>query len=109
MSWSVSLAPTAAADFETAVTALTLPESYSSGYAEQDVASAAVADQLAAAKTAAVALFRSGAVGSPTADYFGANLAGHANPGHAPQSGWGNDTISVNVFQADDPANTMEK
>lgn len=94
MSWSVSTGQQRPADFERAVKDLELPE---------DVANWNVdyADALAAAKKAAIALWKSGAVGDPNGESrtYIATLSGHSNPGHAPRPGFANDSITVNVAQ----------
>lgn len=54
-----------------------------------------VDDQIKAATEAAVAAFRSGAIGKPLK--FTVSLSGHANPGHKPQEGWSNDTLTISL------------
>jgi len=63
----------------------------------QDLDSAEVRDQLAAAASAIEALIKSGSCG---AGPFIANVNGHANPGHAPRIGWVNDFVSVTLQRA---------
>lgn len=56
------------------------------------------AEQLAAARNAAVAIMASGAVGGEGKDFV-VSLSGHGNPGHEPTRGWANDCVTVNVSQ----------
>ena len=54
--------------------------------------------QLAVAKAVAEALIGSGALGDGAdGRLFLVSMAGHANPGHQPTPGWGNDTLTVSV------------
>jgi hypothetical protein len=62
-------------------------------------------DQYDAAHEAAAALVVSGAVGNPPGDYV-ITLSGHSNPEHKPLAGYGNDGISLSVWQK--PAPTPE-
>lgn len=55
-------------------------------------------EALEAAKTAAVALIDSGALGADCK--FRVSFAGHANKDHKPTSKYVNDTVSVSVYQA---------
>lgn len=63
----------------------------------QDSSLPHVVEAVRAAKMAAVAILRSGAVGWGPARV---SLSGHANPDHRPVAGWSNDTIGVSVWQA---------
>jgi hypothetical protein len=57
-------------------------------------------DQLAAAKKAAVAIFKSGCCGDPQGERdFIVSMNGHSNPGHAPRPGFSSDTVTVTVTQ----------
>ena len=90
MSWHVS--------FEVAPGELTDPP------AARDARSAALrqnpeaGDQFDAALVAALALLSSGAVGGPDRAFY-VTLSGHANPDHAPRSGWANDAVTVALSQ----------
>lgn len=55
-------------------------------------------EQLRAARSAAIDLMESGAVGAKDGDYR-VYLNGHANPEHRPAPGWANDCVAVNVSQ----------
>lgn len=49
-------------------------------------------------------LIYSGALGEPASSAFSVSISGHANPGHAPTSGWSNDVININVTRIAPPA-----
>lgn len=98
MSWWIAVNPTPAADFPAAVESAPLPEL---GSAEDSAMRAAQVEQITAAKAAAVAIFQSGAIGPTDAGSYGANLGGHANPGHEPREHWSNDTVSIGIYRAD--------
>lgn len=104
MSWSVGVPATPAADFAAAVEALTLPEPWAQDSDELEAVTAAQGEQLAAAKAAALALWRSGAVGSPESGYYGVQLNGHATPGHGAPHSFANDTVGASVWQTYAPA-----
>jgi hypothetical protein len=57
-------------------------------------------DQFDATRAAAVAVVESGVVGDPKVRRFLGGLSGHANPGHAPASGYANDCVYVSIGQA---------
>lgn len=97
MSWSFGVGKTPVAEFDAAIDAAA--QDYKQALAESDwqptaEATAAVEQAVAAAK----AIVASGVVGSGTVT---ANLSGHANPGHAPASGYANDCVTVSVNCAD--------
>lgn len=60
--------------------------------------------QLAAAKEAAKAIVKSGTVGDPASVIFQVSISGHANPNHAPASGYANDAANVSVSQTNQAA-----
>lgn len=103
MSWSVSTGQQRPQNIERAIKDLELPEDVA-GWNQDH------ADQLEAAKKAAIAMLRSGCVGDPKAenrDYI-ASLSGHSNPGHAPRPGFANDSVTVTVTQLN-PAVTYSR
>lgn len=103
MSWSVSTGQQRPQEIERAIKELEAPEDVASW--NQDYG-----DQLEAAKKAAIAILRSGAVGDPKGenrDYI-VTLSGHSNPGHAPRPGFANDTVTVTVSQLN-PAVTYSR
>ena len=55
-------------------------------------------EQYDAATAAASVLIASGAVGNPKGKFL-VVLSGHGNEGHAPDAGWANDAITVQVSQ----------
>jgi len=55
-------------------------------------------DQVEAAREAAKAIMRSGAVGGEST-LFRVTASGHSNPGHVPREGWANDCITLTVSQ----------
>lgn len=95
MSWSASVGKTPAAEFEAAIDAAEIPATNFSSIAGNGKDEAL--EQLAAAKDAAKALFRSGVVG--TEGEFAVSFGGHANPGHANVPGWGADSVYVNIYR----------
>jgi hypothetical protein len=60
------------------------------------------ADQFAAARSAAVALIGSGAVGDRKGQRFNVGLSGHANPDHEQREGGTADGVLVSVSQAEE-------
>lgn len=94
MSWSVGLRePVAADEFDAAVDALEPPHELTPEGREQ----------LRAAREAAKAIVRGGAVGDDSKHFF-ATFSGHANPSHETAAGFANDMVAVSVAQADTPA-----
>lgn len=61
-----------------------------------------VDDALGIAQDIALDLIESGALGEGDDKIWSVSLSGHANPGNEPVSGWSNDSISINVWQADE-------
>ena len=55
-------------------------------------------DQFDAAAEAVSALIAGGTVGGPEVR-FHVVMSGHANPDHAPRSGWANDMINISISQ----------
>lgn len=99
MSWSVGVPATPATEFAAAVEAATAPEYFGAGE-DQEALKVAQHEQIAAAKRAALAIWRSGVVGA-TDDpsvYLAASLSGHANAGLG-----GNDAVNVSVYQTYPP------
>src|SRR5258707_4956206 len=86
MSWSLSMEKTTAEQFDAAVDAA--GEGSPAPTAEQ-------AEQIAAAKAAAKAIFASGALGRE-GEYF-ASMSGHAEPGHERRKGFSGDMVHVTV------------
>lgn len=57
------------------------------------------AEQVQAAKDAAVALVKSGAVVNDSGQDVTVTISGHANAGHKPAAGYANDALTVSVVQ----------
>lgn len=93
MSWSTFINPTPASEFEAAINQLELPHNDTSPPTPE------MLDQFDAAKTAIIILQQSGAIGDPHDGMYGANLSGHANPGHAGNEHVGGDVINLNVYR----------
>lgn len=90
MSWSAGVNPTQAKDFVAAINAAEYHDAEHMSSPESDA-------QLAAAKKAAVAMFKSGACGPLDRGSYICNMSGHSNPEHAPRQGYANDSINVGV------------
>ena len=98
MSWSYSIQPTPGPDFDAAADA-----AFEAAKPTIEQNNAAGMDAAAEAKEIAKRLVKSGVLGDTTRRY-GANLNGHGNTDHTPEGRYVNDTISIHVFQATEPA-----
>jgi hypothetical protein len=97
MSFSFSIPAGPIADFDAAAAAA--QATYESTLAGSDIGLASAAkESVTAAVAAANAIIASGVVGTGTVS---ATISGHANPGHAPTSGWANDCVTVYISCAD--------
>jgi len=94
MSWSAGVSPTVAKDFVAAVNAAQYHD-------EEHMASPEHDAQLAAAKKAVIALFKSGAVGPMDKGAYIANMSGHANPDHNPRPGYADSSVNVGIQQVE--------
>lgn len=92
MSWSAGVSPTVAKDFIAAVNAATYHDPENMASPEHDV-------QLAQAKKAVIALFKSGAVGPIDEGAYIANMSGHANADHHPRPGYADSSVNVGIQQ----------
>lgn len=92
MSWSVSVPAVPEDEFEEALDNASLPD-----YAKTSDTACEWQKQLDGAKEAAIALFRSGALGR--GGEFRAMLSGHANPSHEARDGYANDFVNVAVYR----------
>ena len=90
MSWSISVPRCKAAEFEAnaknALAAITNPNEVNPSRDEQ----------AAAVIAAAVAMLP---VVCPDGHEVSATLSGHSNPGHVPAVGWGNDCVTIHMYQ----------
>lgn len=60
-------------------------------------------EQASEASKAVQAIVKSGVLGDPQAKYH-VSIVGHANPDHSPTAGWSNDSLNINITQANKEA-----